>query len=109
LEHEHEALSEEICINVTGVVHIGPCILHGIIVAGKAADGDAQLHDSVNANGELRFDISCVSKTTFGWRSTDGILLHKGIHITVNAATTFVMIEYHPIKLGAAGRIIVEA
>lgn len=108
MEVPHESLSDLIHVAVTGLIHIGPSVFHGVIVSGEGADANAQVYDGTNANAEELFHIEAVSKTTFGWRSTDGVLFHKGIYVVVNASTTHVMIEYHPIRLGGDGRVIQE-
>lgn len=83
-------------VTVNGVIHIGPCIIHAVLVAGDGANGDAQVFDSVSGNANEKFHIEALSGTTFGWSSTDGVKFFQGIYVIVNANTTHVMIEYHP-------------
>lgn len=85
-------------ITVTGILHIGRCILHAVLLAGDGANADCQVSDSSDGNTNEKFHIESLSGTTFGWRSTDGVIFDRGIYITVNASTSHVMIEWHPVK-----------
>lgn len=93
---------------VTGLIHIGPAIVHAVLLAADAANEDAQVFDSTNANAGETFHIEALSGTTFGWSSPAGVLFHKGIYVVVKDTGAHLMIEYHPIKKGVFPEIIEE-
>lgn len=101
-------LSEQILVTADTLIHIGPCIFHGCLLAADGGNDDAQIFDGTNSNGEERFHLEALSGTTFGWRSTDGVLFHKGIYVVVKDSNAHVMVEYHPIKLGGPPHPVVE-
>ena len=103
-----DSLSSFILVTVDGVIHIGPCIFHSCLLAADGANEDAQIFDSVSGNANEKFHLEAISGTTFGWRSTDGILFHQGIYVKVKDTGAHVMIEFHPLKLGPKNFIAAE-
>ena len=76
------------------VLYKGRCKVHSILVAGDGANGDSQVFDGENSDGDEKFHIEALSGTTALWLSSEGVNFMKGIYIAVNAATTHVTVEY---------------
>jgi len=86
--------------NTSRLIFKGPCIVEAAHIAGDGADGDCQIYDGENVNGELKSHLEALSGTTFRWQPGKGSKFHNGIYIVVNAATTKVSITYNSIGTG---------
>lgn len=106
---EHEALSELYLVTGSEIVHKGPSILHGFLLAADGGAAAADIYDGVNSQAEKRIHLEALSGTTFGWRSTDGIKLYNGIYVETTATFGVIMLEYHPMRLDTKPILIKEA
>ncbi len=84
--------------NTSRVIHIGPCEVDDVLLAGDGANADCQVYDGVNAQGELKVHIESLSGTSFGWSPTHHANFLYGIYIAVNANTAKVTVMYKPIS-----------
>jgi len=86
--------------NYNGVVVEGACLLTGITVTAKGANGTADIYDGVNDNGEHKVEINVINNTTFALNNIYPMPMDYGIYLKVNANTTYVMIQYIPLVAG---------
>lgn len=82
--------------NVTRVIHIGPCEVDDVTLAGDGAAADCQVYDGTNAQGKLKIHLEAISGTTFSWSPTHHANFHFGIYIVVNAGTSKVTVMFNP-------------
>jgi len=82
--------------NTDMLIHIGPCLLVGISLSGKGANGSCELYDGVDAQGDHKIHLEVLSGTTFGHHMHDPADFDKGMYLVVAETTTYVMIQYIP-------------
>lgn len=92
LQKKHDELR---LVNVDGVINLGPCHVSGVTIAADNANGDCDIYDGTDKNGEKKIHLEALSGTSFNWPSTHGAPFRKGIYVVVNASTTNVMITFH--------------
>jgi len=98
-EHVSEIIpypAHAVCVNASGIIFKGPCLVSAITVTGDGATAAVEVYDGTSDTGELKFKLNCLQNTTF-----NEILMHptdfdRGIYVKVNAATTYVTIQYIP-------------
>jgi len=88
-------LSEIKLVTADTCIHKGKAVLHAVMVSGDGANGDCDIYDGTNSNGEKILHVEVLSSTTFGMQDAFGIDIRHGIYVVVNADTTNVMITYH--------------
>lgn len=84
--------------NVTGLVYDGPCVLHSASISGDGANADCDLYDGLSTTGRRRLHLEVLSGTSFDKHFRHGAIVDQGLYLVVNAATTFVTVEYTPIE-----------
>lgn len=82
--------------NANVIIHKGPCLVVGITISADGVNADCDVYDGENANEERKFHLEALAGTTFGAQLWEGTDFDKGIYVVVNAATTFVTIQYIP-------------
>lgn len=82
--------------NTSRVIHLGPCIVKSVHVAGDEARGDCQVYDGESTGGELKAHIEVPENGSYTWRPGDGTDFDYGLYIAVDAATTKVTVTYIP-------------
>ena len=85
--------------NASKVLYIGPCIVGNIIISGDGAAGDCDIYDGVNASAERKYHLEVASGTSFATGAATLKKFNYGVHVVVNAATTFVTVEYIPLPM----------
>lgn len=85
---------------VTGstVVHIGPCEVFAVSLAGDGGNAECDVYDGVNANGERKGHIEVLSGTTFHICLAAQTKFLYGIYVVATATYGIVMVEYKPLK-----------
>lgn len=83
---------------VSKAIHVGPCILEVVNLAGDGAAADCQIFDGVNDKGKQKGHIEALSGTTFHFDTNGGVLFHVGIYIEVNATSSKVTVIYKPVS-----------
>ena len=83
--------------NTNRTIHIGPCALLGVTMSGDGAAGDCDIYDGTNAFAERKAHLETLTGLTAPMPLTFPVRMDYGIFVAVNAATTFVMIEYAPL------------
>jgi len=78
------------------LLHLGPCIIKAVHVAGDGANGDCQVYDGVNASGILKAHLEVLSGSSYTWAPPGGTDFDLGLYIAVNASTTKVTVTYIP-------------
>jgi len=89
--HAHAELT-----NASKIIHKGPCLITGFMVAGVGADGTVDLYDGESAKGEHKSTVVVLNGTTFFWTMVHPVDFDNGIYIAVHQATTYVTICYIP-------------
>lgn len=80
--------------NTNECIHKGKCIVGNIVISADGVNGDADIYDGENDNGERKFHLEALSTTTFGTGASEEKDFDKGIYIKVNASTTFVSVSF---------------
>ncbi len=86
-------------VNVNTLIHKGPCIVGNIVISGDGAAGDCDIYDGENANAERKYHLEVASGYSFAIGAATLKKFNYGIYIVVNAATTFVTVEYVPLPM----------
>lgn len=86
--------------NLTGTIFKGSCLVYAIVVNADGADAQVDIYDGMNTSGEHKFRINTLSNTDRPIMLTVPTDFDYGIHIVVNAATTFVSVQYVPVNRG---------
>jgi len=84
-------------VNVNTVILVGPCIVGCITIAGDGAVGDCDIYDGENAQAERKYHLETVAGITAVGTAGSLKKFEHGIYVVVNAATTFVTVEYIPL------------
>ncbi len=82
--------------SVSGCIYKGPCLVTALSISGTAATPDAQLYDGENSNGEQKADLRVVQDESFSPNLDGGVFCERGIYLTIDATTTYVMVTYYP-------------
>ena len=85
-------------VNASTRIYEGRAIVESVTMAGDGANGDCQIYDGQDANGEIKAHLEALSGTTSSWNPGRGARFDRGIYIAVNAATTKVSITYTPVN-----------
>lgn len=83
-------------ISASQLIARGPCLIVSLSVSGDGAAGLGIIYDGANANGRRKATLQTGSDTSFSPFICCGIECETGIYATVDAATTFLRIEYYP-------------
>lgn len=78
------------------LIHKGPCIVKSVHIGSDGANGDCQVYDGENSNGELKAHLEALSGTSYTWIPGEGTDFDNGIYIAVNASTTKVTVTFLP-------------
>ena len=85
-------------VNSSGVVYLGKAEIAGITIIGNGAAAVVDIHDGENTKMEKRYRLVTADGTSFSVPFLKVDDFDYGIYVTVNAATTFVMIQYLPVS-----------
>lgn len=88
--------AKSIYTNESKLIHLGPCDVLGVQLAGDDANADCQVYDGENTNGELKVHLEALSGTSFHWSLGDGVDFDHGIYVVVNANTAKVTVIFKP-------------
>lgn len=83
-------------VNVSQILHKGPCLISGVGVTGDGAAAEIDIYDGVNDKAEHKLKVMCLDGTTFSINAIDRPQFNYGIYIKVNAATTFGYVIWVP-------------
>lgn len=94
--YDRSAPPRSVLLTATQLVHTGPALIVGAAISGTASNPDAQVYDGKNDQGTMKLHLDCLQYT--GWSPVirDGIECLTGIHVVVDAATTYVLLMYYP-------------
>ena len=82
-----------VCLNVSGRVSGGPCLLTGASVTGVGAAAKSILYDGVDLGGEKKLHLYAGLDLSFSPNIGQGILFERGVYLAVGAATDFVTLS----------------
>lgn len=96
----NELIAHSTLTKLTGLLYKGPVLLESILVNADGAAAEVDVYDGENDRGEHKYRINCLSddsKMICLPKPTD---FDFGIYIKVNAATTFVTVQFSPVNIG---------
>jgi len=84
--------------NTSRTIYKGPALLYSITISGDGAAGDCDVYDGVNSQGERKYHLEVGAGATVVVSLQNPVELDRGLYVKVNAATTFVTVQYEPLK-----------
>jgi hypothetical protein len=91
--------AEVIYDNINRIIYKGLVEVVDIVISANGADGEVNIYDGQNDKGILKYKLSIKDGNSFGGFPTKPIFFHRGIFITVNAATTYYSIRIDPVNV----------
>lgn len=80
------------------IVHVGPCLLHGIVVLASAAGGDVTVYEGQDASsGRKIATLKGAANVSNPIMLTKPLYLPRGIFLDVGTSITEVMVGFEPI------------
>ena len=83
-------------VSVSQRIHRGPALIVSLSVSGDGAAALGVVYDGGNTSGVRKATLQCESDASFSPNIRGGIECLTGIHVTVDASTTYVRVEYYP-------------
>lgn len=86
--------------NSDRVMFRGPCLVSFIFVGSDGVAAQVDIYDGDSTLGEHKFRVNVIADDSKPISLPYPTDFDKGVFVDVNAATTFVSIQIHPLKAG---------
>lgn len=82
--------------NTSRRIHLGPCVVKSVHIAGDGEAADAQVYDGQSAKDRKVAHLEVLQATSYTWTPGDGADFDNGIYIAVSGSGAKVTVTYTP-------------
>lgn len=94
--YDRSSVPRSVLVTSSQIVSNGPSLIVGVAISGTGSNPDAQIYDGKNANGLMKLHLDCLQYTGWSPNIQPGVECLTGIYVVVDAATTYVLVQYYP-------------